>query len=449
MRMPRPLRTGVSWGFNHGVPMVVFRRQAKTGNPTARLSVEPELLDDPSPVWEEIRARGPWVRGDFVSWTATHAVGSAVLRSDAFGVPIGEGLGPAFLSRLMDAAYDPWAVGPIDPPSLLALDPPDHTRLRRLIAKSFTARRVREMEPRVQATADRLLDRLEELPGRRADLVAAYASQLPVAVIADLLGVHEADRPRVLAWGNAAALLLDAGLSWRTYRGAISGVRELHVFMDEHIETLRRRPGDDLLSQVIAQADELPADERPTRLELRQLGLLVLGAGFETTVNLLGNAVAQLSAHPDERVRLADDPDLWPTAVEEVLRFDSPVQFSARKALRPIDLHDLPGLRDLDGLPEGEVPAGSFVLVMNGALNRDPDVFSDPNRFDVGRANAADHLAFSAGAHFCLGAGLARTEGVIGLRSLYDRFPELAVDGAPVRRDTRVLRGYEELPVRW
>lgn len=425
-------RSTAYWTIAHATPRLLFRRQAARGNPMARLTVDEDAHADPTPVWEDVRRRGDLVRSDYAWLTTSMAVGSRVLRGEEFGVPqFGD---ETRVGRALIALRDPWALGPVDPPSLLAIDPPDHTRLRRLVSRAFTARRVAGMEPQIEATAHKLLDTIE---GRsRVDLVEAYASQLPVAVIADLLGVPEEDRAPLLDWGNAAALLLDAGLSWGQWRRADRGIREMHAWVHRHIEALRAQPGDDLLSAVIRTADGLPDEEQPTDVELRTLALLVLGAGFETTVSLISNAVALLSTHRDQRERLTGEPELWGNAVEEVLRLDSPVQFSARLARREAEVAG----RTLS--------PGSVVIPMLGAMHRDPEVFEDPDTFDVARANAGDHLAFSAGPHFCLGAGLARVEARVGLQALHERFPDLAVEPGGERRETRVLRGWETLPVR-
>ena len=203
--------------------------------------------------------------------------------------------------------------------------------------------------------------------------------------------------------------------------------------MEGHFAHLRAHPGDNILSTLVhAQS----AEGKLTQDELTATAMLLLAAGFETTVNLIGNGVALLDAHPEQRERLRAEPGLWPNAVDEILRFDSPVQRTGRIAYRDTEV-------------AGEhVAAGRPVVTLLGGVNRDPEVFDEPQRFDVGRPNAGEHVAFSSGIHYCLGAGLARMEGEVGLRALFDRFPNLALDGAPRRRPTRVLRGYDAMPVR-
>ncbi|MBV9291824.1 MAG: cytochrome P450, partial [Frankiales bacterium] len=256
---------------------------------------------------------------------------------------------------------------------------------------------------------------------------------LPVRVIAEVLGVPDEMHQKMLEWGNAAAVTLDPALNYRTFRKAALALRQIHGWLGGHLEELRRNPGEDLMSKLAAVRDE---GELLTDVELRSTALLVIGAGFETTVNLLGNAVALFDQHPDQLEVLKADPELWPNAVDEVLRYESPVQLTARVAKE-----------DADVLGH-HVPSGRFVSLMIGGANRDPEMFADPQRFDVARENAREHLAFSAGIHFCLGASLARLEGAVALKMLYERFPSLALSGEPVRRPMRVLRGYEHLPVR-
>lgn len=422
---PREL---VAWSLAHGLQRRFLRRAAAKGDLMARLATDPDVYDDPYPSYERLRAEDRIVRNGFVAGTVDHAVANAVLRSDQFtSSALGELPGP--LQKVHARVRDADTLSPVDPPSMLVVDPPVHTRYRRLVSRAFTARKVGRMADRVQDVADRLLDELAREP--TFDLVSRYAAQLPVAVIADILGVPDDERAQVLGWGNHAATTLDPGLSWAQYREASAALREMHAWFAHHLDRLRRDPGDDLLSQVLQDSEAADLTEE----ELHAIGLLVLGAGFETTVNLIGNAVALLDAHPDQLAWLKDNPDGWANAVEEVLRVDAPVQLTVRFALEDTEV-------------AGErIGAGEGVLVYLGGANRDPAVFGDPDAFDVRRSNAGEHVAFSAGIHFCLGASLARLEAVVALRTLYDRYPDLRVVGRPERRTTRVLRGWEYLPV--
>lgn len=430
-RLTRPARSWVTWALAYGIGKAYLNRGARKGDPLARLMADPRLNADPFAAYERVRAEGPVVKSPIMSGTASHAAANQVLRSADFGVGDGHGELPPFSRRLLSRVMDPEALGPMDPPSLLALDPPDHARYRRLVAKEFTARSVAALEPGIVRVAESLLDRVTADGAEGFDLVDAYASLLPVAVIADLLGVPERSQDDILAWGNDAAMLLDPALSWRDYRVAEVAVRKLNAWFSQHIVNLRADPGTDLLSRLAT----MPGDDRLDDRELRGVGLLVLGAGFETTVNLIGNTVVQLDAHPDQLALARERPELWPNVVEEVLRYDSPVQMTLRSAYADVDVGG------------HTVPKGEPVVVFIGGANRDPEVFAEPDRFDITRENAHDHLAFSSGIHYCLGAGLARLEGAVAVRTLYERFPDLRVAASPARRSTKVLRGYESIPV--
>lgn len=433
-RLTRPVRSWATWGLGYGVARFFIHGAARGGDLISQLDTDPALREDPYAAYDELRARGQVVRGKVLHATAHHDVATEILRSDVFGVGGGHQELPGPLARWHERLADPWELGPVEKPSMLAVDAPEHTRYRRLVSRAFTARAVSGLETTIESIADRLLDDLAARRdrGEHVDLVASYAALLPVAVIADLLGVPERDRPDILRWANRAAYTLDPALSWRQYRGAAEDVRHLHRWFDGHVTNLRAAPGDDLLSRLAV----LEGDDALTDVELHATGLLVLGAGFETTVNLIGNAVHQLAQHPEQLEVLRGDPTLWGGAVDEVLRYDSPVQLTMRMAYADTTVGD--------GV---EVSRGTPVLTLLGAANRDPAVFDDPHTFDVRRANAGAHLAFSSGAHFCLGASLARREAEVGLRMLYERFPDLAATDAPVRRGTRVLRGYESMPV--
>ena len=232
-----------------------------------------------------------------------------------------------------------------------------------------------------------------------------------------------------------AAPSLDFGLPWRQYRSVQDGIAGFNLWLADHLEQLRRSPGDDLMSQVIQKAESGSAETYLSEKELQAIAGLVLAAGFETTVNLLGNGIRMLLDAPEHLDTLRQRPELWPNAVEEILRLESPVQLTARLALNDVEMA---GTR---------INRGEMVVVYLAAANRDPEVFPDPHRFDIGRSNAGKHLAFSGGRHFCLGAALARAEGEVGLRTFFDRFPEVRAAGTGSRRETRVLRGWSTLPV--
>ena len=211
-----------------------------------------------------------------------------------------------------------------------------------------------------------------------------------------------------------------------------SALREFDEWLGTHLDGLRRAPGDNLLSQLVtAQEDGVGL----TDAELRSTAGLVLAAGFETTVNLLGNGISLLAGHPDQRKLLTDRPELWPNAVDEVLRLDPPVLLTGRMARADLEVAGAP------------VPRGGVMVALLAGANQDPAVFPDPEQFDVSRANAREHVSFSAGRHYCLGAALARMEGEVGLRTLFGRYPDLRVERGVVRRPTRILRGFELLPV--
>ncbi|MBO0879410.1 MAG: cytochrome P450 [Mycobacterium sp.] len=416
-------------GFVRGVALIGARR----GDLPARLIADPSIKRDPIPFYEEARARGPLVRSRIGYLTADHKIGHELLRSDDFRVvSIGSNL-PAAVRWLERRTRD-GLLHPLRPPSLLAVEPPEHTRYRKTVSSVFTSRAVAALRDRVGQTAVTLLDRLPHEPGA-VDIVDRYCGQLPVAIISDILGVPDVDRPRVLEFGELAAPSLDFGLSWRQYQRVQRGIAGFDSWLAEHLRQLRRTPSDNLMSQLIETAESGSEETHLDESELQAIAGLVLAAGFETTVNLLGNGIRMLLDAPEHLRTLSQRPDLWPNAVEEILRLESPVQTTARVALTDTEVADTP------------VKAGEMVVIYLAAANRDPAVFTDPHRFDIERENAGRHLAFSGGRHFCLGAALARAEGEVGLRAFFDRFPDARPAGAGSRRDTRVLRGWSRLPV--
>ena len=305
-------------------------------------------------------------------------------------------------------------------------DPPEHTAVRALAQRGFTAREVASLEPRVEAVTDRLLERVA---GRRElDVVADFAYPLPITVIAELFGVPEADRARFRAWSRRMAEGMDHFYSKdRGFSGA-----DLWAYIGGLVEQRRHRPGDDLISRML----EAEGDDALTPDEVAGLCTLLVFAGHETTTNLIGNGLLALLRQPEQldALRRADAAAVR-TAVEELLRYDSPAQLISRAVA--VDT-------EIGGTP---LAAGDSVVAVLGAANRDPAVFAQPDQLDLAR-HPNPHLAFGLGVHFCLGAALSRREAVIALPALLQRFPTLALAREPVWRPTSVLRGLESLPVR-
>ncbi|WP_369215496.1 cytochrome P450 family protein [Streptomyces flavofungini] len=318
--------------------------------------------------------------------------------------------------------------------NMLQVDPPDHTRLRTLVAREFTARRVQALRPRVEEAAGALLDAVAA--DGRTDLVAAYAYPLPLTIICELLGVPEADRPAFRAWSTRVVALDDPERSAR----ASQEMGAYLAGLAEQKRGLREAAESDLLHALVRAHDADGAD-RLTPEELLGMAFLLLVAGHETTVNLIANAVLLLLGHPEQLAALRADPELTRGAVEEALRLEPPAPAGTyRYAAEPIDLG---GAR---------IPAGARVVLSIAAANRDPARFPGPDRFDIRRDPAVTraHLAFGHGLHHCLGAPLARLEATLALRILLDRFPDLAFDGDGTPRwRTSLMRSLRELPVRW
>lgn len=426
------MRERIRWMALHGVVRGISAFGMRHGDPQARLIADPQVRADPAPFADEMRRRGPIVRGRAILMTFDHDVATALLRSDDFRVSRLGGNLPRPLRWLADKT-DTGSLHPLLPPSLLAVEPPDHTRYRKLVSSVFTTRAVARLRERVQETANELLDSMD---GEGVvDIVDRYCAQLPVAVISDILGVPDSDRSQVLRFGELGAPSLDIGLTWKQYQQVNSGINGFETWLTDHLRRLRRKPGDDLLSQIIQASEAGAAGEPLNEAELRALAGLVLAAGFETTVNLLGNGIRMLLDHPEHLQTLAARPELWPNTVEEILRLDSPVLMSARVALRDTEVAGT------------AVQAGELVIVHLAGANRDPAVFTEPHRFNIERENAGRHLSFSGGRHFCLGAALARAEGQVGLQTFFDRFPDAQAAGEGSRRDTRILRGWSTLPI--
>jgi cytochrome P450 len=429
-RVQQSVKPVVRWGLGHAIPRTALRAAERRGDLQARLVAESQRVPTAAltELFTEIRGRGPLIKTKFAYLTASHSTVKEVLTSNDFRSGVGA-TGDGLWARLSEWSASE-VLHPVAPPSLLVSEPPDHTRYRKLVTRVFTVRAVENLRDRVEQIAHELLDAID--PAGPVDLVKTYCSLLPVTVIAEILGVPPEQRQRVLELGAAAAPSLDMGLSWRQFRAVEAALASFDGWLANHLDQLRASPGNNLMSRLIAaREDGVGLNDQ----ELRATAGLVLAAGFETTVNLLGNGTALLHQNPAQLAVLRDDPALWPNAVEEILRVDPPVLLTGRTCQRDTRIAGVP------------VREGAVTVAILAAANRDPDVFSDPARFDVSRDNAREHVSFSAGRHYCLGAALARMEGEVGLRALFDRYPRLRLGPGAKQRGTRILRGYERLPV--
>lgn len=417
----------VNWVLRHGVTRAALRLQARKGDLQARFILAGAGGADTTTAVEEVRAAGAMVGGRLGYATVRHDLCRQVLTSASFrtGVPTARTEGVA---RMIERTAAP-GLHPLREPSLLVTEAPDHTRMRKLTTRVFTGRATARLAERTERIAD---DLLADLSGD-VDVVEAYCSWLPVAVISDILGVPHQARERVLELGTAVAASLDLGTSWAESQSVTDGLIDFSGWMADHLDWLRAHPGDNLLSHLVQAAD---AEGQLSETELVATAGLILAAGFETTVNLLSNGIRLLLDHPDQLALLRADPSLWSNAVEEVLRLDPPVLMTGRQATESVEVGGT------------TVQRGVFVTAIIAGANRDPEVFTDPHTFDVTRPNAAQHLSFSAGRHHCLGAALARMEGEVGLRAFFDHYAEIEQLPGARRRTTRILRGWETLPLR-
>jgi cytochrome P450 len=325
------------------------------------------------------------------------------------------------------------AIGLPDPAGrvLLFMDPPDHTRLRNLARKAFTPAMVARLSARVEELVDDLLAHAEERG--EIELMSEFAYPLPVTVIAEMLGVPTQDIPLFREGSRNLIGLLDLDPSVEKLRAAAEALFQFAVYLVGLLERRRTEPADDLITALIAAEESGDVMEHE---ELVSLCILLFVAGHETTMNLIGNGMWALLANPDQLDRLRADPSLGRTAVEELLRYDSPVQLTVRTALEDLDIAGV------------TIPRGEQVVVLLGSANRDPDAFTDPELLDLARGDN-HHFSFGHGSHFCLGASLARLEGRIAFTALARRFERIETQiTSPEWRDTTTLRGLKELPLK-
>ena len=389
------------------------------------LFMSPEGRADPYPLYRRIREVAPLFRSGMGAWFCTsYEAGSAVLRDSRMARP------PADLRFEVDRPE--WApLVAAQQRSMLFANPPDHTRIRGLVAKAFTPRVVEGMRPYVAGMVDAILDEAAERG--ELDVIDALSYPLPITVICEMLGIPDVDRDAIRAWTRTFVATLEPVVTDEAYAAAVRATVESEAYLRSVVDERRSSPGDDLISTLIAVEEEgegLTTDELIANLNL------LLGAGFETTMNLVGNGMLALLRHPDEMAQLRSDPSLMRNAVEELLRYDGSVQIAGpRLAEEDVTVGDV------------TIPAGEVVAVLLGAANRDPARFEDPDRLDVDRPDPHP-LTFGGGIHFCLGAALARLEAQEAIGRLLRRFDVIELlDDEPQWHPTFNLRGLKSLPV--
>jgi cytochrome P450 len=383
----------------------------------------PELMADPYPAYHALRERGRVHRsGSNGAWLVTgYQEVRQVLTDARFAEAAGRG-GRIRLSRSRREGPER-LLGRVE--TMLSTEPPEHTRLRRLVSKAFTPRSIEDLRPRIQEIVDELLDAVDS---RQFDLVGTLAWPLPVIVIAEMLGIPREDRERFKRWSDA--MIGTLGGDYSLLAEARRSNEELVEYVSEIMEARRRSPRKDLISGLVAAEEQgaVLSDD-----EILGTIALLLVAGNETTTHLISGGVLALLRHPREMQRLRDEASLIPSAVEEFLRFSGPVHTTRRSARTDVEINGV------------EITRGEVVIAILAAANRDPNKYADPDRLDVAR-NPTDHVAFGDGIHFCLGAPLARVEAQIAIGSLLNRFPRLALaNPSPEWGGTFAVRGVKEL----
>ena len=389
-----------------------------------RIVTDPEVFADPYALLAELRETSPVHKLAFADyWVLTRYEDCrSALRDPRMGNPEPGDQVPTIAGNAVRT--------PKEERTLLFLNPPDHTRLRSLVSRAFTPRRVEGLRSTVEAMTAELLDPLA--PASEVDLIDQLAFPLPANVISELVGVPRADRDWLRPLVSDLAGTLEPNRSQEDWdRAEISG-EKVAAYFDELIDRRRAEPSDDLLSALIAASD---GEDRLTQSEIGLTLSLIYAAGFETTTNLIGNMVHTLMRHPDQLAWLRASRSLVPGTVDEVLRYQPPVQVDARYTFEDVEIGGF------------SIAKGSMVLTLLGAANRDPSVIDDPDRFDIGRQEAP-LLSFGSGIHYCLGASLARLEGQVVLSGLLDRFETWTpLEDDPPWRDRLTLRGLSRLPV--
>lgn len=396
---------------------------------------EPGFTDDPYPHWQRLRELDPVHQVPIGFWLLLrHDDVLAFVRDPSLSVQ-DDNATPGLLDELQRQVLGDDADRGGGDRAMLNVDPPDHTRLRRLVSKAFTPRTIEQLRPRIQEIVDAALDRAAAGNDGEMELVGDLAFPLPFAVISEMLGIPEGDSDQIRDWSGTLVRSLEPIMDPDLIRAIADAGDNMSAFVADLIGWKRSNPGDDLLTALIAAEEngDVLSDQ-----ELIDQVMLLYIAGHETTVNLIGNGVLALLRHRDQLTLLHDDPSLLPNAIEEMLRYDPPVQMTRR-----ITLADVP-------VRGRVIPAGTFVACVIASANRDVHRWGPTaDTLDITRPDAREHLAFGGGAHYCLGAALARLEGQVAVGTLVARFGEgLELADEPVWNGRMNLRGLDRLPVR-
>ncbi|MEU8649346.1 cytochrome P450 [Streptomyces sp. NPDC048737] len=391
---------------------------------------DPAFVADPYPAYAELRERGRVIRYERTDqWLVPHhADVSALLRDRRLGRTYRHRFTHEDFGRTAPPAeHEPFHT--LNDHGMLDLEPPDHTRIRRLVSKAFTPRTVERLKPYVERLAGELVDKLVAAGG--GDLLTDVAEPLPVAVIAEMLGIPASERAPLRPWSADICGMYELSPSPETARRAVRASQEFSAYLRELIAARREEPGDDLVSGMVAAHDE---GDRLTEQEMISTAVLLLNAGHEATVNATVNGWWALFRDPGQLAALRADHALVPSAVEELMRYDTPLQLFERWVLDEIEI---------DGTV---IPRGAEIAMLFGSANHDPAVFTDPDRLDLTRAENP-HISFSAGIHYCIGAPLARMELAASMRALLEKAPTLRLAAEPARTPNFVIRGLEGLDV--
>jgi len=398
--------------------------------PIAFNPLDPAFIADPYPFYHRLRAAAPVWQSPLGMWILTRYEDAAFALKD-------RRLGKDYAGNIT-RQYGPQ--GMLEPAraslgrTMLVLDPPDHTRLRGLVTKAFTARRVEDMRPRIRLIVDALIDRVEAQGGM--DIIKDFAHRLPIIVICDMLGIPEGDRAQFFEQSRVNGRLIDpVPMSREELDAANANTLATNAYFEDLFDRRRRDPQDDLITQLV-QAEE--AGDRLSTAELTANVGLLFAAGHETTANLIGNGLLALHRNPDQWARLKADPGLMPGAIEELLRYDSSVQMTGRSTNAEVEIGGV------------TIPAGQSVVAFLGAANRDPATFANPDQLDIARTDNRP-MSFGGGIHHCLGAQLTRIEAQEAFAGLIRRLPGLALPerDTPQWRRSFTLRGLTTLPATW